>query len=79
MIVEEPSIEPKENKPANIVSLKTSASSLRDIIMRTEKEDEWKGKGRSGGRNIEKLRRNLSELEAQLVLASPHLVFQVRK
>ena len=33
---------------------------------------------RGGGKNIEKLRRQLAELEAQLVLASPHLLFQVR-
>merc|ERR1719410_116952 len=77
LIVEEPSIEPKENKPANIVALKTSASSLRDVIMQAEKEEEWRGKGRGGGKNIEKLRRQLAELEAQLVLASPHLLFQV--
>lgn len=76
MIVEEPSSEPKENRPANLVALKTAASSLRDSIMQAEKEEEWRGKGRSAGKNIVKLRRNLAELEAQLVLASPHLLFQ---
>ena len=77
LIVEEPSSEPRENRPANLVALKTAASSLRDSIMQAEKEEEWRGKGRSSGKNIVKLRRNLAELEAQLVLASPHLLFQV--
>jgi hypothetical protein len=31
--VEEPSSEPRETKPANLVMLKTAASSLRDSIM----------------------------------------------
>jgi len=77
LIVEEPSSEPKETRPANLVALKTAASSIRDNIMQAEKEEEWRGRGRGGGKNIEKLRRNLAELEAQLVLASPHLLFQV--
>ena len=47
-------------------------------MLQAEKEEEWRGKGRGGGKNIEKLRRQLAELEAQLVLASPHLLFQVR-
>ena len=33
LIVEEPSSEPKEAKPANLVMLKTMASSLRDTIV----------------------------------------------
>ena len=33
LIVEEPSSEPKETKPANLVMLKTAASSLRDSIV----------------------------------------------
>ena len=33
LIVEEPSGEPKETKPANLVMLKTAASSLRDSIV----------------------------------------------
>ena len=78
LIVEEPSSEPRETRPASLVSLKTSASSLRDSILQAEKEEEWRGRGRGGAKNIEKLRRQLAELEAQLVLASPHLLFQVR-
>ena len=77
LIVEEPSSEPRETKPANLVALKTGASSLRDSINQSEKEEEWRGKGRSNHKSIDKLRRNLAELEAQLVLASPNLLFQV--
>ena len=79
MIVEEPSSEPRETKPANLVALKTAASSLRDTIMQAERDEEWRGKGRGGGKNMDKHRKNLAELEAQLVLASPHLLFQVNK
>ena len=43
MIVEEPSSEPRESHPANLVSLRTQASSLRDQILRIEKEEEVKG------------------------------------
>ena len=40
LIVEEPSSEPRETKPANLVALKTAASSLRDTIMQAEREEE---------------------------------------
>ena len=94
MIVEEPSSEPRESHPANLVSLRTQAASLRDQILRTEKEEEVKGTLNSRRSNIndggkaasvaafskatEKLRKKLAEVEANLVLASPNLVFQVR-
>jgi len=44
-----------------------------------QREDEWRGKGRGGGGRMstDKHRKQLAELEAQLVLASPHLLFQV--
>ena len=99
LIVEEPSSEPKEHSPANLVSLKTQTSALRDQIQRIEKEEEWKGSssggrrssvnsggsGGSGGqqpnpsRSTEKHRKRLAELHAQLVLASPSLLFQLGK
>ena len=94
LIVEEPSSEPRESHPANLVSLRTQAASLRDQILRTEKEEEVKGTLNSRRSNIsdggkvtsvaafskatEKLRKKLAEVEANLVLASPNLVFQVR-
>ena len=98
LIVEEPSSEPKESSPANLVALKTAATALRDQIYRLEREEEFKsGGGRrasssstsNGGsgsgsatrqsKATEKPRKKLAEVEAQLLLASPGLVFQVRR
>ena len=96
--MEEPSSEPRESSPANLVALKTQATALRDQIYRLEREEEFKsgGGGRrasasstsnggSGGsvtrqsKATEKPRKKLAEVEAQLLLASPGLVFQVRR
>ena len=97
--MEEPSSEPRESSPANLVALKTAATALRDQIYRLEREEEFKsgGGGRrasasstsngggSGGsvtrqsKATEKPRKKLAEVEAQLLLASPGLVFQVRR
>ena len=49
LIVEEPSSEPKESNPANLVSLKTHAAALRDQIYSIEKEEEMKGEAKSAG------------------------------
>ena len=95
--MEEPSSEPRESSPANLVALKTQATALRDQIYRLEREEEFKSGGRrasasstsnggsgSGGsvtrqsKATEKPRKKLAEVEAQLLLASPGLVFQVR-
>lgn len=62
--------EPKENSPVNIVQLKSQACTVRDQIMLEEKEDKK--------RSNDKHRKKLAELEAQLVLASPNLVFKIR-
>ena len=105
LIVEEPSSEPKESSPANLVALKTQTTALRDQIYRLEREEEFKSGGggrRASGKSVtstagdggggvarnssllqpskatEKLRKKLAEVEAQLLLASPSLVFQVR-
>ena len=93
LIVETPSSEPKESSPANLVALKTQTSELRDQIRRIEKDEDFKhssrrsmasGQAGSGGsthplalKATEKHRKKLAELEAQLVLASPSLLFQV--
>ena len=103
--MEEPSSEPKESNPANLVSLKTQVASLRDQIYRIEKEEEMKGEAKSSGtggnrrysnsissggssttstqsnyhhsKASRKHRDKLAEIEAQIVLASPELLFQV--
>lgn len=64
--------EPKESSPVNIVQLKSQACTVRDQIMVEEKDDK-----KSGSRANDKHRKKLADLEAQLVLASPNLVFKI--
>lgn len=40
VIFEEPAVEPRENSPANIVTLKSQACTVRDQILRDEKSDD---------------------------------------
>ncbi|KAH9629467.1 hypothetical protein HF086_015797 [Spodoptera exigua] len=68
----------RETSPANIVALKSQASTVRDQILAEERAAADDKKIRIGGRGAaEKQRKKLAELEAQLVLASPNLVFRV--
>ncbi|XP_026499559.1 active breakpoint cluster region-related protein isoform X2 [Vanessa tameamea] len=68
----------REASPANIVALKSQACTVRDIILAEERATQDDKKIRLGGRGAaEKQRKKLSELEGQLVLASPNLVFRV--
>uniref|UniRef100_A0A1Q3G3K9 Putative rho gtpase-activating protein n=1 Tax=Culex tarsalis TaxID=7177 RepID=A0A1Q3G3K9_CULTA len=75
LICEESANDPKETSPINIVHLKSQACTVRDQIMLDEKDER---KARSGGsRAGDKHRKKLADLEAQLVLASPNLVFKI--
>ncbi|KAL0838743.1 hypothetical protein ABMA28_016797 [Loxostege sticticalis] len=68
----------RETSPANIVALKSQASTVRDQILAEERASHDDKKMRIGGRGaVEKQRKKLAELEGQLVLASPNLVFRV--
>ncbi|RVE50864.1 hypothetical protein evm_004431 [Chilo suppressalis] len=68
----------RETSPANIVALKSQASTVRDQILAEERASHDDKKIRIGGRGgAEKNRKKLAELEGQLVLASPNLVFRV--
>ncbi|CAG9786811.1 unnamed protein product [Diatraea saccharalis] len=68
----------RETSPANIVALKSQASTVRDLILAEERASHDDKKIRIGGRGgAEKNRKKLAELEGQLVLASPNLVFRV--
>ncbi|XP_041978968.1 active breakpoint cluster region-related protein [Aricia agestis] len=68
----------RETSPANIVALKSQACTVRDQILAEERAAHDDKKIRLGSRNIaEKQRKKLAELEGQLVLASPNLVFRV--
>lgn len=68
MVLNETTFDVKEPNPLNILLLKTQASTLRDQIKVEEKEK---------GRVADKNRKKLSELEAQLLLASPNLAFRI--
>ncbi|XP_049873106.1 active breakpoint cluster region-related protein isoform X2 [Pectinophora gossypiella] len=68
----------REASPANIVALKSQASTVRDQILAEERAAHDDKKLRLGGRGAaEKQRKKLAELEGQLVLASPNLIFRV--
>lgn len=65
----------RETNPVNVLLLKSQVTSVRDLIMQDEHAN--KGKTRASGRNIDRLRKKLAELQAQLMLASPNLVFRI--
>ncbi|XP_037294448.1 active breakpoint cluster region-related protein isoform X2 [Manduca sexta] len=68
----------RETSPANIVALKSQASTVRDQILAEERAASDDKKKLLGGRGAaEKQRKKLAELEGQLVLASPNLMFRV--
>ncbi|KAA0186753.1 hypothetical protein HAZT_HAZT009770 [Hyalella azteca] len=76
----------KEANPPNLVNLKSQAATVRDQLRRLEgSSDKPSGTGgvQSGGggllhnSRVDKLRKRLSELEAQLILASPSLPWRV--
>ncbi|XP_076364187.1 active breakpoint cluster region-related protein-like [Tachypleus tridentatus] len=69
--------EVKESTSVDIVTLKTRASAVRDQILKEERIIQGKEKAKGTGRSLDKQRKKLSEVEAQLVLASPNLVFRV--
>lgn len=72
---EETAQDPKENSPVNILQLKSQACIVRDQIILEEK-DEKKQKS-YGSRAGDKHKKKLYDIEAQLVLASPNLVFRI--
>uniref|UniRef100_A0A182FIM2 Uncharacterized protein n=2 Tax=Anopheles albimanus TaxID=7167 RepID=A0A182FIM2_ANOAL len=85
LICEESANDSKEASPINIVQLKSQACTVRDQIMLDERDEMGRrgGSSRLGGapggssRVGDKHRKKLADLEAQLVLASPNLVFKI--
>lgn len=69
------SFEAKENNPVNLLLLKTQASTVRDLILAEDRDDK-KHKSYSS-RSMDKYRKKLHDIEAQLVLASPNLIFRL--
>ncbi|KAF5278814.1 hypothetical protein FQR65_LT03501 [Abscondita terminalis] len=74
-ILEESTANPHEVSSSNIVSLKSQASNVRDQLRHEEKNEDKKLRL---GRGSEKYRKRLLELESQLVLVSPNLVFRIK-
>lgn len=67
--------EAKEHNPVNLLTLKSQASTVRDVILAEEKDD--KKHKLYSSRSMDKHRKKLHDIEAQLVLASPSLVFRL--
>ncbi|XP_076330673.1 active breakpoint cluster region-related protein-like [Tachypleus tridentatus] len=67
----------RENSPVDVLTLKSRASTVRDQILKEERNTQGKEKLKGACRSLDKQRKKLSELEAQLVLASPNLLFRV--
>ncbi|KAK5640428.1 hypothetical protein RI129_011239 [Pyrocoelia pectoralis] len=74
-ILEESTANPHEVSSSNIVALKSQASNVRDQLRHEEKNEDKKLRL---GRGSEKYRKRLLELESQLVLVSPNLVFRIK-
>lgn len=77
VIFEEPGVEPRESCPPNIVALKSAASTVRDQLLWEERASSVGVERQRRSSRSEKHRKKLADLEAQLVLASPNLVFRV--
>ncbi|XP_022253185.1 active breakpoint cluster region-related protein-like [Limulus polyphemus] len=67
----------RESSPTDVLTLKSRASTVRDQILKEERNTQAKEKPKGACRSLDKQRKKLSELEAQLVLASPNLLFRV--
>lgn len=68
-------IEAKEHNPVNLLSVKSQASTVRDLILAEERDD--KKHKLYSSRSMDKYRKKLHDIEAQLVLASPNLIFRL--
>ncbi|XP_055712401.1 active breakpoint cluster region-related protein isoform X2 [Phlebotomus papatasi] len=75
-VLRESPYDPKEVNPVNILQLKSQACTVRDQIQLEKHEEKMKGKG-NASKVGDKHRKKLAELESQLVLASPNLVFRL--
>ncbi|XP_066156884.1 active breakpoint cluster region-related protein [Euwallacea fornicatus] len=76
VILEERTANLHEISQSNIVSLKSQASNMRDQLRQEEKLNEEKHRQKSS--SSDKFRKRLIELESQLVLVSPNLVFRIK-
>lgn len=65
----------REDNKVNVCQLRSRTSTLRDMVAKEERDNARLNK--PPGRNLERNRKKLSELEAQLVLHSPNLPFKI--
>ncbi|XP_013778995.1 active breakpoint cluster region-related protein-like [Limulus polyphemus] len=67
----------RENSPSDVLTLKSRASTIRDQILKEKRNAHGKEKPKGMCRSLDKQKKKLSELEAQLVLSLPNLLFRV--
>ncbi|KAF7268387.1 rho GTPase activating protein at 1A [Rhynchophorus ferrugineus] len=77
MILEETTANLYEISQSNIVALKSQAANVRDQLRQEEKLNEEKHRSKAS-RGSDKFRKRLMELESQLVLVSPNLVYRIK-
>nr|XP_023012367.1 active breakpoint cluster region-related protein [Leptinotarsa decemlineata] len=75
IMLEETTANLHEIASSNIVSLKSQASNVRDQLRQEDKANENRSKQSRGS---DKFRKRLIELESQLVLVSPNLVYRIK-
>lgn len=79
LILEETTANLHETSQSNIVALKSQASNVRDQLRQEEKLNGEKNHHRTKlSRGSDKFRKRLIELESQLVLVSPNLVYRIK-
>ncbi|GAB6030324.1 hypothetical protein CHUAL_005992 [Chamberlinius hualienensis] len=66
----------REINPVNLLTLRSQVASIRDLITKEELSSKEQ-KSWGSGRNLDKLKKRLAELQAQIMLASPNLVFRL--
>ncbi|XP_060535891.1 active breakpoint cluster region-related protein isoform X2 [Cylas formicarius] len=77
LILEETTANLHETSQSNIVALKSQASNVRDQLRQEEKVNEERHRPKLS-RGSDKFRKRLIELESQLVLVSPNLVYRIK-
>ncbi|XP_056633946.1 active breakpoint cluster region-related protein [Diorhabda sublineata] len=77
LTLEETTANLHEVSQSNIVALKSQASNVRDQLRQEEKANEDKNRSKLL-RGSDKYRKRLIELESQLVLVSPNLVYRIK-
>ncbi|CAH1185275.1 unnamed protein product [Phyllotreta striolata] len=77
LTLEETTANLHEVSQSNIVSLKSQASNVRDQLRQDEKTNEDRNRSKLL-RGSDKYRKRLIELESQLVLVSPNLVYRIK-